>query len=202
MADELHWHSSRIKSTHREVQNAHRSRCVWLTGLSGSGKSTLAVELERVLFGRGVHTYVLDGDNIRHGLNSDLGFTDEDRRENIRRLGEVAKLFVDAGIIAITAFISPFREDRARARGLFEKGRFIEIYVDCDLETCRRRDPKGLYAKAEQGRLENFTGISSTYEPPINPELILKNSDEVSIQLNVERVVRYLEDTGVIPRGA
>lgn len=196
---EIYWHASEISLDLRERQNGHRSACIWLTGLSGSGKSTIAVALEKVLFEKGLQTYVLDGDNIRHGLNKDLGFSDQDRTENIRRIGEVARLLVDAGMLTVTAFISPFRQDRTRVRSIFHKGQFVEIYVHCDLDTCRRRDPKGLYAKADRGSLANFTGISSSYEPPESPELILENSDNVTVEQNVHRVLQYLIAQGLIP---
>ena len=198
MAENLFWHNAKTTQTDRARRNGHRAACLWFTGLSGSGKSTIAVELERTLFERGMHAYILDGDNIRTRLNRDLGFTDEDRTENIRRIGEVARLFVDSGTIVITAFISPFRADRAAVRALFAPGQFIEIYVECDLETCRRRDPKGLYEKAANGAISNFTGITSAYEPPERPELTLDNGDGVSVEANVERVLGYLSHKGII----
>lgn len=150
-----------------------RPLCIWLTGLSGSGKSTVANLLESRLHDRGVHTYLLDGDNVRHGLCSDLGFSDADRAENIRRVAEVARLMVDAGLVVVVSFISPFRADRAFARSLFEPGRFYEVFVDASLQECMQRDPKGLYAKAQRGELRNFTGLDSPYEPPENPEVHL-----------------------------
>ena len=152
-------------------------RCLWFTGLSGSGKSTIANLLEKRLHTDGKHTYILDGDNVRHGLNRDLGFTEADRVENIRRVAEVAKLLVDAGLIVIVTFISPFRAERQLARGLFDDGEFIEVFVDTPLEECERRDVKGLYAKARRGELENFTGIDSDYEPPEAPEIHLRTVD-------------------------
>jgi adenylylsulfate kinase len=158
---------------------------VWLTGLSGSGKSTLADRLEQELFKNGYATYLLDGDNIRHGLNRNIDFTDEGRKENIRRIGEVAKLFLDAGIIVITAFISPFIEDRDSVRQLVEKEEFVEVFVDCPLEVCESRDVKGLYAKARRGEIPNFTGISSPFEIPINPEVVVHtNTDSIDSCLN------------------
>jgi bifunctional enzyme CysN/CysC len=157
----------------RALMKAQRPVCFWLTGLSGAGKSTLANALETKLHGDGKHTYVLDGDNVRLGLNQDLGFSERDRIENIRRVAEVAKLMVDAGLIVIVSFISPYEADRQMARGLFESGEFIEVFVDTPLETCEARDIKGLYAKARQGEIENFTGVNSPYEPPTSPEIHL-----------------------------
>lgn len=163
--------SYRISKTERRKLNGHGSCIVWLTGLSGSGKSTLANAVEQELHQRGIRTYVLDGDNIRHGLNSNVDFSEEGRRENIRRIGEVSKLFVDAGIVVITAFISPFREDRNRVRQLVEPGEFFEVFIDCPLEVCEARDVKGLYKKARNGEISDFTGISSPFEAPLTPEL-------------------------------
>ncbi len=192
----LTWHESRISRADRERVKSHTGACLWFTGLSGSGKSTIAGELEAVLNGLGAHTYLLDGDNVRHGLNSDLGFSEEDRTENIRRIGEVAGLFVDAGIIVMTAFISPFRKDRAAVRALLPEGRFIEIFVDADLETCRTRDPKGLYVKAKTGEIKNFTGITSPYEPPETPELTIVNGDGTQISDHVIVIKDCLEKRG------
>jgi len=192
------WHKSKITQTQRSELKAHQAACIWFTGLSGSGKSTLAVELERALHNNGIHSYILDGDNIRHGLNKDLGFSDVDREENIRRIGEVAKLFVDAGVIVITAFISPFRKDRDNVRALFEKGNFIEIFVDCDLETCEQRDPKGLYKKARNGEITDFTGINSPYEEPLSPELTLKNDSSAEVPDNVSKIINYLKVSKII----
>jgi adenylyl-sulfate kinase len=166
-------------------------RVLWLTGLSGAGKSTIAAQLERELAGRGRHVYVLDGDRLRGGLCSDLGFSPEDRKENIRRIGELAKLFAAAGIICIVAVISPYRADRKRARKLIEKGRFIEIYVNAPLEVCERRDPKGLYAKARKGEIAQFTGISSPYEPPEKPEIEL-HTNKLSITESVAKVLDFI----------
>ena len=170
---------------------------LWLTGLSGSGKSTIANALSQSLFRRGVQEYVLDGDNIRHGLNKDLGFSAADRTENIRRIGEVAKLFVDSGTIVITAFISPFRADRERVRTLFEEGEFIEVYVKCPLEECERRDPKGLYKKARAGEIKNFTGIDSPYEPPEQPEIVL-DTGRHSVGECVEQIIRFLQERNIL----
>jgi bifunctional enzyme CysN/CysC len=170
----VHWQALEVTKTARSHIKHQRARCLWFTGLSGSGKSTIANLLEKRLHADGKHTYVLDGDNIRHGLNRDLGFTEEDRVENIRRVGEVAKLLVDAGLIVMVAFISPFRAERELARSLFDDGEFIEVFVDTPLEECERRDVKGLYAKARRGEIKNFTAIDSDYEPPLSPEIHLR----------------------------
>ena len=172
-AANIHWQSLEVHKEARAAQKLQRPRCVWLTGLSGSGKSTIANLLEKRLHNEGRHTYLLDGDNVRHGLSRDLGFTEADRVENIRRVAEVAKLMVDAGLIVIVSFISPYRAERALARALFEADEFLEIFVDTSLAECERRDPKGLYAKARRGELKNFTGIDSVYEAPESPELVL-----------------------------
>ena len=169
-----------------------KAMCLWLTGLSGSGKSMLANQLERTLHQMGKHTYLLDGDNIRQHLNKDLGFTESDREENIRRISEVAKLMVDAGLIVIVAFISPYQRDRQSARALFNEGDFIEIYMDTPLEVCESRDEKGLYAKARAGQLANFTGISAPYEKPINPEITIDSSKE-SLEASVEKILTKLQ---------
>src|SRR5262249_12499914 len=161
---------------------------LWFTGLSGSGKSTIANIVERELHAQGVHTYMLDGDNVRHGLNRDLGFTDADRVENIRRVGEVAKLFVDAGAVVLCSFISPFRPGRRVVRELVEDGEFIEIFVDTPLEECRRRDPKGLYARAAEGKIKNFTGIDSPYEEPENPEIVVNTSGDTTAESAARRI--------------
>ncbi|RMH21177.1 MAG: adenylyl-sulfate kinase [Gammaproteobacteria bacterium] len=191
------WHESIIKRTDREKLNGHKGAILWFTGLSGSGKSTLAHAVEEQLYGQGVHTYVLDGDNVRHGLCSDLGFTDEDRQENIRRIGEMAKLFADAGIIVLTAFISPFIKDRERARSVAHEGDFFEIYCDCSLEQCEERDVKGLYKKARAGEIPEFTGISSPYEAPVNPEVRV-NTEALSVEESVIQVLDTLREKGVI----
>lgn len=200
-ATNIFWHPSNITKEDRERLNGHKGVCLWFTGLSGSGKSTLALTVQEMLFKRGVHTYVLDGDNIRHGLNKDLGFSAEDRAENIRRIGEVAKLFVDAGLVVMTAFISPYRKDRDRAREIMKPGEFIEIYVECDLETCEQRDPKGLYKKARAGEIPNFTGISDPYEPPERPEIVVNTGSGATPEENARTVVEYLEQHGYLTVG-
>ncbi|MFN7250447.1 MAG: adenylyl-sulfate kinase [Anaerobacillus sp.] len=197
MSENIVWHETTITQSQRQGQKGHQSFILWFTGLSGSGKSTLANAVEKELFLRNVHSYVLDGDNIRHGLNKGLGFSEADRKENIRRIGEVSKLFIDAGVITLTAFISPFREDRELVRSLVKEGEFIEIFVDASLETCENRDPKGLYNKARAGIIPNFTGISSPYEQPDNPELIIK-TDQLTIEESVKKVVTYLETQGLL----
>jgi len=190
-------HHSMVTSEDRYRAFGHGSGVLWLTGLSGSGKSTLAAAVEKRLLDMGVHTCVLDGDNIRQGLTSDLGFSDADRKENIRRIGEVAKLFAEAGIVVITAFISPFREDRDRVRSLIKPGAFFEIYARCPLSLCEERDPKGLYGKARTGELSDFTGIDSPYEEPVSPELVL-DTGELTVVECVNRVVALLEESGII----
>ena len=182
---------SRIDAPARAERNRHRGGVLWLTGLSGAGKSTLAVEVERALFEAGYHVYVLDGDNLRHGLNSNLGFSHEDRTENIRRVGEVAALFADAGFICISAFISPYRADRARARKA-ARGSFHEIYVMADVATCEKRDPKGLYERARRGEIPDFTGISAPYETPESPELVVDTMAH-TVEESVSQVLDYVE---------
>jgi len=198
-ATHIVWHHAKITKQDREKLLGHRGVILWFTGLPGSGKSTLAHEVEYVLYKRGCHTIVLDGDNVRHGLNKDLGFSPQDREENIRRIGEVAKLFVDAGVITLTAFISPYRRDRERARRLVKDGEFIEIFVDCDLEICEQRDPKGLFKKARAGEIPEFTGISAPYEAPENPEIRV-NTGKMSVKQCVDVIISYLEEKGIIPR--
>jgi len=182
----------------RAQQRGHRSAILWFTGLSGAGKSTLANAVNQALFERGLATYVLDGDNIRHGLCKDLGFSDADREENIRRIGEVAKLFLDSGAIVLTAFVSPFRADRDKARALVEDGDFIEIFCAADLSVCEERDTKGLYAKARAGEIKEFTGISSPYEAPESPELAV-DTGAADLETCVEQVVKALIERGLIP---
>ena len=191
------WQPTKVTKEDRRRLNGHGSCVLWFTGLSGSGKSTLAMEVEKELYQKGVRTYVLDGDNIRHGLNRDLGFGKDDRKENIRRIGEVAKLFVDAGIVTLTAFISPYREDRDLVRGLFESGEFIEIFVKCSLEECERRDPKGLYQKARRGEIREFTGISAPYEEPLSPELVVETERE-TVEESACKVLDFLSSKGLL----
>ena len=180
-----------VATTERERQNGHRGGVLWLTGLSGAGKSTLAFALEEELFARGYQVYVLDGDNVRHGLNADLGFSHHDRTENIRRVGEVAALFADAGLVCISAFISPYRADRDAARQA-AKGRFHEVYLDADVQTCEERDPKGLYRKARAGKIADFTGVSAPYEIPTAPDLVIPTGTE-DIAASLALAVSYVE---------
>lgn len=187
------WHKESVTKEDRRKKNNHHSFVLWFTGLSGSGKSTLANAVAKTLFEQNIHCYVLDGDNVRHGLNSDLGFSAEDRTENIRRIGEVAKLFVDSGQIVLTAFISPFRQDRQLVRNKLEQDEFVEVYVRCPLETCEQRDPKGLYKKARNGEIRDFTGIDSPYEPPLSPELVV-DTEQYSIEQCVQQIVSYLKN--------
>ena len=196
-ATNIVWHDASVDRVARARQRGHSSAILWFTGLSGSGKSSLANAVNAVLFERGLATYVLDGDNVRHGLCKDLGFSDADREENIRRIGEVAKLFLDAGVITLTAFVSPFQADRAQARALVAEGDFIEIYCAAELEVCEGRDPKGLYAKARAGVIKDFTGISSPYEAPLKPELRL-NTGAMALEQSVALVIDYLETQGVL----
>ncbi|MFS0823075.1 adenylyl-sulfate kinase [Bacillus sp. 1P02SD] len=191
------WHQSTVTKYERQQQNNHKSCVIWFTGLSGSGKSSLANALDQMLFSKKVQSYVLDGDNIRHGLNAGLGFSKEDRKENIRRIGEVSKLFVDSGQIVSTAFISPFREDREQVRALFPEGEFIEVYVKCPIFVCENRDPKGLYKKARKGEITEFTGISSPYEEPDHPELVIE-TDQLTISQSVETIIDYLKQKEIL----
>ena len=181
----------------RVQRNGHQAAILWFTGLSGAGKSTLAQAVERALFVRRCHTYILDGDNIRFGLNRDLGFSPEDRTENIRRIGEVAKLMMDSGTICLTAFISPYIADRQGAREIAPQGKFIEVYAKCSLEECERRDPKGLYKKARAGQIPEFTGISAPYEEPENPELVIE-TDKHDLEDCVRQVLDYLTEKGIL----
>jgi len=197
-SENITWHHTEIDREAREALMGHRGAVIWFTGLSGSGKSTLANATERALHARGVHSYLLDGDNVRHGLNRDLGFSPADREENIRRIGEVARLFSEAGMVAMTAFISPYRKDRDLARGLNEAGRFIEVYCRCSLDVCEDRDPKGLYKKARAGDIPEFTGISAPYEEPEAAELIV-DTDKLTLEESAAAVVAYLESKGVVP---
>ncbi|TMU87696.1 adenylyl-sulfate kinase [Bacillus sp. BHET2] len=189
----ISWHEGKVEKENRQLLHNHKSVLVWFTGLSGSGKSTISVELEKALYEMGIHTYRLDGDNIRHGLNRDLTFSEEDRNENIRRIGEVAKLFVDAGVITLAAFISPFKKDRRFVRSLFSEAEFIEVYVKASIEECSKRDPKGLYNKVQMGEINNFTGIDSPYEIPESPELLI-NTEIQTIEESVKQIVHYLQN--------
>lgn len=191
------WHFGNVTRADRAKLKGHKGVTLWLTGLSGSGKSTISRALEEAFNARGTHCYVLDGDNIRHHLNRDLGFTPEDRNENIRRIGEVARLMTDAGLIVVTAFISPYREDRERARSIQKEGDFLEVHLDVDVETCESRDPKGLYKRARSGEIQNFTGISAPYEAPENPEITLRTGEQSPAEC-VETVVAYLEAEGYL----
>lgn len=186
------WHESDVIKESRQQLNGHKSAIIWFTGLSGSGKSTISVALESSLYSRGIRTYRLDGDNIRHGLNRNLGFSQADRTENIRRIGEVSKLMVDAGLFTLTAFISPYQEDRDQVRQLVESNEFIEVYVKANIETCEDRDPKGLYKKARLGEIKNFTGIDAPYEEPRDPDIVV-DTDQLSIEESVEHILAYLE---------
>ena len=193
------WHSHRITQTDRANAKCQRPAILWLTGMSGAGKSTLANALESHLHKLGHHTYILDGDNVRHGLNKDLGFSDKDRVENIRRIGEVAMLFLDSGLIVMTAFISPFRADRDLVRELVGDGEFIEVFVHAPLKILEARDPKGLYKKARSGEISNFTGIDSPYENPESPEVLIDTS-KLSIEESVKTLMDYLESVGALTK--
>jgi adenylylsulfate kinase len=199
-ATNIVWHQGAVTRADREKMNGHKGCTVWLTGLSGSGKSTIAVDLEKRLWERGVRAYILDGDNVRHGLNKNLGFSPADRTENIRRIGEVAKLFSDAGLVTLTAFISPYRADRDQVRALMGQGDFIEVHVDCPVEVCEQRDVKGLYKKARAGEIKEFTGISAPYEAPEKPELTINTAGQ-SVEASARQILQYLENNGHVPRG-
>ena len=196
-ATNITWHEHKVSREERETLLKQKGVLLWFTGLSACGKSTVANEVTFRLHQMGKLTYVLDGDNIRHGLNKNLGFSPQDREENIRRIAEVGKLFADAGLITTTAFISPYRKYRDRARQLLGEGRFVEIFVDASVETCEKRDPKGLYQKAKKGEIKEFTGISAPYEEPLHPEIIL-DADTLSIEEEVEMVLKYLEEKEII----
>lgn len=196
-ASNIKWHTTAVSRADRESLNGHRGALLWFTGLSGAGKSTVANAVDRQLFERQQHTYLLDGDNVRHGLNNNLGFSEEDRRENIRRIGEVAKLMVDAGLIVSSAFVSPYQRDRDAIRALFEAGEFIEIYVQASLETCEARDPKGLYKKARKGEIKGFTGIDDPYEIPPRAEIVL-DSDNKDVETLAGEVVTFLQHNEII----
>lgn len=196
-ATNITWHKGAIEKKDRERLLQQKGVVIWFTGLSGSGKSTLAHRIEELLFEKGHLCFILDGDNIRHGLNKNLGFSPEDREENIRRIGEVSKLFADAGLITMTAFISPYRADRDKARELLQKEEFIEVYVKIPLEIAEERDPKGLYKKARAGEIKEFTGISAPYEEPLSPEIVIDTSEH-DLEASSRIVIRYLEKKGFI----
>jgi adenylylsulfate kinase len=191
------WHKSSVLRADRERLNGHRSIIIWFTGLSSSGKSTISHAVEEQLFQRKHKTFVFDGDNVRHGLCSDLGFSKEDRTENLRRIGEMVKLFAEAGVIALTAFISPIRKDRERIRNMVPDGDFIEIHCQCSVETCEQRDAKGVYGKARKGEIKNFTGISAPYEAPDNPEIFLETS-ALSVKECTNKILKYLDDKNLL----
>ncbi|AQS38817.1 adenylylsulfate kinase [Shewanella psychrophila] len=191
------WHQASVSHVERVASNGHRPGVLWFTGLSGSGKSTVANAVDKMLHDIGCKTYLLDGDNVRHGLNGDLGFSDEDRVENIRRIGEVSKLFVDAGQLVSTAFISPFLVDRELVRNQLQEGEFVEVFIDTPIEICELRDPKGLYKKARAGEIKNFTGIDSAYEIPVNPEVHVKTAEQ-SVEACAKQVIDYLKGSGYL----
>lgn len=197
MSNNIVWHTHHVTKKERSQMKSQKPCILWFTGLSGSGKSTIANAVENRLHAEGLHTYLLDGDNVRHGLNKDLGFSDEDRVENIRRIGEVAKLFVDSGLIVLTAFISPFRSDRAMVRDLVDEGEFFEVFIDTPLEVCESRDPKGLYQKARRGEIAHFTGISSPYEAPVSPEIHLKTAT-MEIDEAAEHIIGILRSRALL----
>ncbi|MFS1512913.1 adenylyl-sulfate kinase [Chengkuizengella sp. SCS-71B] len=193
----MNWHEYKIIKEERQKLNGHKSAVLWFTGLSGSGKSTLSVEVEKVLHNRGILTYILDGDNIRHGINKNLGFSPKDRTENIRRIGEISKLMVDAGVVTLVACISPYYKDRKIVRELLNENEFVEIYVKCSLDECENRDPKGLYKKARAGEIKGFTGIDSPYEEPVTPEIIVE-TDKQSLEESLNQVISYLEQKNIL----
>lgn len=197
MHNHVIWHQGAVTKGDRNVLNGHRSGLIWLTGLSASGKSTIAHAVEKELFDSGIRAYVLDGDNVRHGLNANLGFSPEDRKENMRRIAEVARLMVDAGLLVLAAFISPFREDRAAVRKLFDKDDFAEIYIQCSLAECEKRDPKGQYKKARNGIIKNYTGVSAPYEEPEAPELVI-DTEKMSLEDSAKAIMKYIEDKGFL----
>ena len=198
-ATNVTWHEHKVSKKERAQLNGHRGAILWFTGLSACGKSTVANTVDHLLHSMGKHSYVLDGDNIRMGLNKNLGFSAEDRAENIRRIGEVAKLFTDAGVVNITAFISPYRSDRDQVRALMAEGEFLEAFVDCPIEVCERRDVKGLYKKARAGDIKEFTGISAPYEAPLNPEITIR-TDRESEEESLNHLLQYLERHAYVSR--
>ncbi len=197
MTDEVYWHLGHVTRQQRQEKNKHKSFVLWFTGLSGSGKSTLANAVEKKLFEMDYNVTVLDGDNVRHGLCSDLGFTEDDRHENLRRIGEVAKLFVESGTIVLAAFVSPNRKDREQVRSRLPHGDFYEVYCKCDLDVCEERDPKGLYKKARAGEIPNFTGISAPYEEPIKPDMVV-NTIKLSIEQEVEHIISNIRSKSLV----
>jgi adenylylsulfate kinase len=196
-SDNIIWHEPSVTVDDRWKSNGYKSCVLWFTGLSASGKSTIAHALDRKLHRSGIHSYVLDGDNVRHGINRDLGLSPEDRKENIRRIGEISKLFVDAGLLVLAAFIAPYREDRRQIRTSLNEKDFIEIYVKCSIRECEKRDPKGFYKKARNGEIKEFTGISAPYEIPDNPEIILE-TDNKRVDECVQQVLNYLDQHGYV----
>jgi len=196
-SDNIVWHLHNVTKNNRAIQKKQQPSILWFTGLSGAGKSTIAGAVEQKLYEMGHHTYLLDGDNVRHGLNQDLGFSDADRVENIRRIGETAKLFIDAGLIVLTAFISPFHSDRKLVRELVNEGEFIEIHMATPIEICEQRDPKGFYQKARKGEIKNFTGVDSEYEAPEHPEITISTA-ELSIEQCADVVIAYLKSNQII----
>ena len=198
MADNVYWHAGDVERSDREERNKHQSFVMWFTGLSGAGKSTLAHAVESELFHCGHQVMVLDGDNVRHGLCSDLGFSEDDRHENLRRIGEVTKLFVEAGVIVLAAFVSPYRSDRERVRSMLPHGDFLEVFCKCGLDTCEARDPKGLYARARKGEVKNFTGISAPYEEPLRPDIVVE-TDKQSLEEEVAAVMNLLREKQLVP---
>ncbi|MBI5634144.1 MAG: adenylyl-sulfate kinase [Nitrospirae bacterium] len=193
MTENVFWHERLVSRLERNRMNKHKSGVVWFTGLSASGKSTIAHHLEKALFDRGIRSYVLDGDNVRHGINSNLGFSREDRKENLRRIAEIAKLYIDAGIVVLAAFISPYREDRSYVKEIVGPEDFFEIYVKCSLNVCEMRDPKGLYKKARAGLIKNYTGIDAPYEEPLHPDLTIDTVD-LDVDSSVKGVLTFLDE--------
>lgn len=197
MQNHVIWHKGAVSRGDRNALNGHHSGLLWLTGLSASGKSTIAHAVEKELFDRGIRAYVLDGDNVRHGLNANLGFSPEDRKENIRRTAEVSRLMVDAGLLVLAAFISPFREDRSDVRKIFDSDIFAEIFIKCSLEECEKRDPKGQYKKARNGIIKNYTGISAPYEVPEAPELVI-DTEKMSLEESVNAIMEFIGSKGFL----
>ena len=195
------WHEQSVTIDDRWKSNGYKSCVLWFTGLSASGKSTVAHALDKYFHRSGIHSYVLDGDNVRHGLNKDLGLSPENRKENIRRIGEVSKLFVDAGLLVLAAFIAPYKEDRKEVRSLLEKDQFIEVFVKCSISECEKRDPKGLYKKARTGEIKQFTGLSAPYEEPEQPEIILE-TDKYNVKECVDHILNYLAENGYVNTAA